>query len=252
VERRAVLSVKGLCKYFGGIKAIDNVDLMLFENEIIGIVGDNGAGKSTLIKAISGLYDRDAGEIYISEEKADIKDPSDARRYGIETVYQEQGLIPVFNAASNLFLGREKLRSSLLGRWFRWVDDGYMQKETDTLLESLGISLEDANSEVYNLSGGQRQTVVIGRPVYWGGKILIFDEPTNNLGVTQERKILDLIKKLRDDFHVSIVIVSHNIAHIFELVDRIVVLRNGQKVGERIKNETDPNEIVSMITGVGS
>lgn len=252
MKRKVVLSVNGLCKYFGGIKAIDHVDLKLFENEIIGIVGDNGAGKSTLIKAISGLYERDAGDIYIGGERTDINNPNDARRYGIETVYQEQGLIPVFNAASNLFLGREKLRGSLLGRWFRWVDDRYMQRETDTLLDSLGIRLEDANSEVYNLSGGQRQTIVIGRPVYWGGKILIFDEPTNNLGVTQERKILDLIKKLRDDFHVSIIIISHNIAHIFELVDRIVVLRNGKKVGERIKKETDPNEIVSMITGVAS
>jgi len=252
MERNAVLVVKGLCKYFGGIKAINNIDLELFEKEIIGIVGDNGAGKSTLIKTISGLYERNAGGIYINDERVEIHSPNDARRHGVETVYQEQGLIPIFSASSNLFLGRERLRNNMFGRFLKFVDDKYMQKETGELLHKLGISLRDVNSEVYNLSGGERQTIVIGRPVYWGGKILIFDEPTNNLGVKQERKVLDLIKKLRDDFHVSIMIISHNIAHIFELVDRIVVLRNGEKVGERVKRETNANEIVSMITGVGA
>jgi ABC-type sugar transport system ATPase subunit len=250
VKKGPVLVVKGLCKYFGGIKAIHNLDLNIFENEIVGIVGDNGAGKSTLIKAISGLYERNAGEIYIKGEMADIRNPNDARRYGIETVYQEQGLIPIFNAASNLFLGREKIRNNILGKLLKFVDDNYMKEKTDQLLENLGIDLKDMDSEVFNLSGGQRQTIVIGRAVYWGGKILIFDEPTNNLGVKQERKVLDLIKKLREDFNISIIIISHNIAHIFELVDRIVVLRNGEIVGERMKNETNANEIVSMITGV--
>ena len=250
MERKPVLVVKKLCKYFGGIRAINNIDLELFENEIIGIVGDNGAGKSTLIKTISGLYERNAGHIYINDEEADIHNPNDARRYGIETVYQDQGLIPIFDASSNLFLGRETLRRNILGKVFKFVDDKYMKDKTSKLLESLGITLKDMKSEVFNLSGGQRQTIVIGRAVYWGGKILFFDEPTNNLGVKQERKVLDLIKKLRDEFKVSIVIISHNIAHIFELVDRIVVLRNGEKVSERAKDDTNPNEIVSMITGV--
>jgi len=248
--KRVILEVENLCKHFGGIKAVNNVSLKLFENEIIGIVGDNGAGKSSLIKTISGVYEKSSGQIYVNGEKVDINNPNDARNYGIETVYQDQGLIPIFNAASNLFLGREKLRDDIMGRFLKFVDDKYMKEKTDKMLENLGIKLKDVNSEVYNCSGGQRQTIVIGRAVYWGGKILIFDEPTNNLGVKQERKIIDLIKKLRNEFKVSIIIITHNIAHIFELVDRIVVLRNGEKIGEKVKEKTNENEIVSMITGV--
>ena len=137
-----------------------------------------------------------------------------------------------------------------MGRFFKLVDDKYMKREAAKVLERLGIELKDINSEVYNLSGGQRQTVAIGRAVYWGKNILIFDEPTNNLGVKQERKVLDLIKRLRDEFNVSIILITHNITHIFELVDRIIVLRNGEKIGEKMKDETSPNEIVSMIIGV--
>jgi len=216
----------------------------------VGLVGDNGAGKSTLIKTISGLYKKDAGKIYINGEEVEINSPIDARNYGIETVYQDQGLIPILDAASNLFLGREKLRNDIMGRFFKLVDDKYMKREAAKVLERLGIELKDINSEVYNLSGGQRQTVAIGRAVYWGKNILIFDEPTNNLGVKQERKVLDLIKRLRDEFNVSIILITHNITHIFELVDRIIVLRNGEKIGEKMKDETSPNEIVSMIIGV--
>jgi ABC-type sugar transport system ATPase subunit len=124
-----------------------------------------------------------------------------------------------------------------------------MKEEAKNLLEQLGINLKDVDAELRHLSGGQRQSVVVGRAVYWGGKILIFDEPTNNLGVNQERKVIDLIKKIRDRYRVSVIVISHNIAHVFELVDRIIVLRNGKKVGEKIKSETNPTQIVSMITG---
>jgi ABC-type sugar transport system ATPase subunit len=250
MEKQVVLEVKGLSKHFGGIKAVNNIDLKLYKDEIIAIVGDNGAGKSTLIKIISGVYVRNAGTIYVSGEEADINEPVDAKNYGIETVFQDQGLIPVIDAAANLFLGREKLQQNIIGRFFKKIDDLFMQKETEKLLESLGIELENINAKVRTLSGGQRQTIVIGRAIFWGGKILIFDEPTNNLGVKQERKVLELIKKIRDEFHVSIIVISHNIAHVFELVDRIIVLRNGEVVGEKTKKETNANEIVSMITGV--
>ncbi|MCL5772168.1 MAG: ATP-binding cassette domain-containing protein [Actinobacteria bacterium] len=250
MERKKILEIKGLSKYFGGIKAIDNIDMELYEKEIVAIVGDNGAGKSTIIKTISGVYQKTAGEIFIYGNKANINNPSDAKEYGIETVYQDQGLIPILTAASNLFLGREKIRSNILGKLFKFTDDRYMKNETEKLLDQLDVNLKDINAPVYNLSGGQRQTVVVGRAVYWGGKILIFDEPTNNLGVKQERRVLDLIKKLREEFNLSIIVISHNIAHIFELVDRIIVLRNGKIVGEKLKNETNTNEIVSMITGV--
>ena len=250
MERKVVLETKGLSKYFGGVRAINNIDFKLFANEIVGIVGDNGAGKSTLIKTISGIYRKNAGQILINGEDVEINNPNDAKKYGIETVYQEQGVIPILNASANIFLGREKFQKNVLGRFFKFIDDKYMKKETENLLDSLDITLKDSDTEVYNLSGGQRQSIVIGRAVYWGGKILIFDEPTNNLGIKQERKALALIKKLRDDFKISIIIISHNIEHIIQLVDRIIVLRNGEKVGERIKDETDGHEIVSMITGV--
>jgi simple sugar transport system ATP-binding protein len=124
-----------------------------------------------------------------------------------------------------------------------------MRKETEKLLDRFGIKLQNINSDIVNLSGGQKQSVAVGRAIYWGGKILIFDEPTNNLGVKQERKIIDLIKRTRDEFGVSIIVISHNIAHVFELVDRIIVLRNGKKIGERLKEQTNTNEIVSLITG---
>lgn len=250
VSRDVVLEVRDLCKFFGGIKAVNKVSFKVYAQEIVGIVGDNGAGKSTLIKVLSGVYERTAGEVFVHGERVDIRTPNDARRFGIETVYQDQGLIPVFDAASNLFLGREKLRENFFGKSFKFVDDRFMFRETNKVLSSLGIELKDVCSPALYLSGGQRQTVAIGRAIYWGGKILIFDEPTNNLGVKQERKVIELIKRLRDEFGVSVIVVSHNIAHIFEIVDRIIVLRNGEKVGEKIKTETNPAEIVAMITGV--
>ena len=162
------------------------------------------------------------------------------------------GLIPILDAASNLFLGREKLRDNPIGKFFKIVDERFMRKETEKVLEELGIKLKSIGTEVFSLSGGERQIAAIGRAVYWGENILIFDEPTNNLGVKQERKVLDLIKKLREEFKISIIVITHNISHIFELVDRIIVLRNGEKVGEKMKDETNPNEIVSMIIGVAA
>jgi len=252
LARRVVLETVGLSKHFGGIKAIENINLKLYENEIIAIVGDNGAGKSTFIKTISGVYKKDSGDILINGEKAIINGPQDARRYGIETVYQDGGVIPLLDAKSNLFLGRVKIKDNILGKLFKILDYDYMKSETVKLLDRMGVSLKDIDAPLLNLSGGQRQSVAVGRAIYWGGKIIIFDEPTNNLGVKQERKIIELIKKIRADFGVSIIIISHNIAHVFELVDRIIVLRSGKKIGERLKEETNMNEIVSMITGVAA
>lgn len=249
-ERKVVMEIKDLCKYFGGVKAIDKINIKLYEGEIIAIVGDNGAGKSTIIKTISGAYKKNSGEIYIDGEKAIINKPTDARRYGIETVYQEQGLIPNFDATANVFLGREKLQDNIFSKLIRIIDNNYMRKEAVNLLKRIGIKLRDINLEIKNLSGGQRQSIVVGKAIYWGGKILIFDEPTNNLGAKQEKKVMDLIKKIRNEYNISIIIITHNIKHVFELVDRIIVLRNGKKVGDRIKDKTNPNEIISMITGI--
>jgi len=249
LDRKIILETKNLKKYFGGIKAVDGIFLKLYEGEIIAIVGDNGAGKSTLIKIISGIYEKDSGEIFINGEKVDITDVRSARRNGIETVYQSEGILDRLDAPANLFLSREKALNNLLGKFFKIMDTRYMKKETGKMLEMVGIKLKDLSSKVGNLSGGQRQSITVGRAVYWGGRILIFDEPTNNLGLEQQRRVIGLIKRIRNEYKLSIIIITHNIAHVFELVDRIIVLRNGKVIGDRIKSETNPNEIVSMITG---
>jgi ABC-type sugar transport system ATPase subunit len=249
---KVILEVNDLKKYFGEIKAVDSINLKLYEGEIIAIVGDNGAGKSTLIKTISGIYKKDSGEIFIDGVNTNITNTRIARENGIETVYQDQLLVKVYDAAGNLFLGREKISKNVIGKFFRLIDYEYMEKETRKLLRRIGVEIKEIDAPVGNLSGGQRQGIAVGRAVYWGGKILIFDEPTNNLGAKQERKVIDLIKTIRNKYKISIIIITHNIAHVFELVDRIIVLRNGRVVGERIKSKTNPNEIVSMITGLES
>lgn len=250
MERKVVLEVKGLSKHFEGLKAMDNVDFKLYEGEIVAIVGENGAGKSTLIKVISGAIKRSGGKIYINGIEADINSRDDAKNYGIETVFQEQTLIPNFDASLNLFLGREKFRKRPFGKYFKLIDYRYMMDETIKLFKKIGVGVKDIEEEVRFFSGGQRQGIVVGRAVYWGGKILILDEPTNNLGVHEQKTVLDLIVKLREEQNMSILIISHNLYNVFQIVDRIIVLRNGEKVGERFTKETNQNEILSMITGL--
>ncbi|MCP4395790.1 MAG: sugar ABC transporter ATP-binding protein [bacterium] len=247
---KAVLEIKNLSKYFGGLKAVDGVDLTLHEKEIIALVGDNGAGKSTLIKTITGVYKKNSGRIFINGKEVEINSTLDARKNGIETVYQSEGAFDSFDAPANLFFGREKLLDNFLGKIFRVMDRKYMKKETEGLLKKVGVEIKNLAADISDLSGGQRQSVVVGRAVYWGGNILIFDEPTNNLGAMQQRKVISLIKRIREEYDVAIIIISHNISHVLELVDRIVVLRNGKIGGERLKKETNHNEIVSLITGV--
>jgi len=249
-EREVVLEAKDLCKYYGGVKANDDVNIKLYKDEVLAIVGDNGAGKSTFIKIVSGMIQKTSGEIYINGKKVEINNPIDARKCGIETVYQDGGIIPLFNASRNLFLGREKVQNNILGKLLRILDFKYMKKETIKALANIGINLKDSDTPISSLSGGERQTVVVGRAVYWGGKILIFDEPTNNLGVKQEKIVMDTIKKIKNELKISIIIISHNINHVMELADRIIVLLNGKVVGERVKGDTSHNEIVSLITGI--
>lgn len=250
MDKKVALEVKDFYKHFGGIKAVNNINLKLYDKEILAIVGDNGAGKSTLIKCISGAYKKDNGRIFIYDKEVNINDTSDARKYGIEVVYQDESLVQAFDASSNLFLGREKVRNNLLGKIFRFMDYRYMRKESEKLLEKFKIKIEDINAEVSCLSGGQRQAIVVGKAVYWGKKIIILDEPTNNLGVREQEETLNLIRQLRDEYNMSIIIISHNLYHVFELVDRIIVLKNGEKFGERITTKTNKNEIVSLITGI--
>ncbi|MHB8277237.1 MAG: ATP-binding cassette domain-containing protein [Candidatus Humimicrobiaceae bacterium] len=250
MERKVALEVKDISKNFEGLKALNNMDFKLYEGEIIAIVGENGAGKSTLIKIISGAIKRSSGKIYVNGEEVDINNRNDAKNFGIETVFQDQTLIQNFDASLNLFLGREKFRKRPFGKFFKLIDYRYMKDETIKLFKKIGVGVKDIGKEVRFFSGGQRQGVVVGRAVYWGGKILIFDEPTNNLGVNEQKTVLDLIVKLREEHNMSILIISHNLYNVFQIVDRIIVLRNGEKVGERNTKDTNQNEIVSMITGL--
>ena len=245
-----ILEVRNLSKHFGAIKAVENVSIQFYKGQITAIVGDNGAGKSTLIKMISGALTPTTGEIYINGEKVNIPDTATARKYGIETVYQGQVLVEGFNAASNLFLGRERFQKNLFGKILKFLDFRGMQEETEKVLIKIGVKMKDTTAPVRDLSGGQRRSIEVGRAVYWGGKILIFDEPTNNLGVEQKERIIRLIGRLREEFDVSIIMISHDLEYVFNLVDRIVVLRNGKKVGDVVKSETTKTEIVSLITGL--
>jgi len=252
-ENDVVLEIRGLEKHFGGIRAVDKIDMKLYRNEILAIVGDNGAGKSTLIKTIVGVNKKDGGEIYIEGKEVEIHNTRDAKNYSVEVVYQDKGLIQTLDASSNLFLGREKIQKNLLGKLFRFLDNKYMRKETEKLLIRIGVKLKNLNAPTGFLSGGQQQSVAVGRAIYWGGKILIFDEPTNNLGVGEQHKTIEHIKNIRDTYKdVSIIVITHNLYHVFELSDRIIVLRNGQVVGEKLRNQTTINEVSSMITGLAA
>ncbi len=250
-KKEVVLETSKLEKHFGGIKAIDKIDMKLYENEILAIVGDNGAGKSTLIKTITGVYKKDGGDIFIQGMNVEIHNTRDARNLGIETVYQDKGLIQVLDSPTNLFLGREKFQKNPLGKALYFLDVKNMREETRKLLMRLGVKIKDINAPVNLLSGGQQQSIAVGRALYWSGKILIFDEPTNNLGIEEQHKTIELIRTIRNNYkEVSIIVITHNLYHVFDLVDRILVLKNGQIVGEREKDKTTRHEIVSMITGV--
>ena len=189
-----ILELKGICKYFGGIHALENVDFVVFPKEIVAIVGDNGAGKSTLIKIIAGVHAPTAGEIYMQGKPVEIASPIQARELGIETVYQELALIETRDVPSNFFLGREPT----LGKMGIFIDRKRMVDETVNTLNSLGIKLPSLSTMVRYLSGGQRQSLAIGRIMPWGGKIIIMDEPTAALGVKESRKVLDLVLKLKE------------------------------------------------------
>jgi len=239
-----ILEMKGICKYFGGVHALEDVDFELYPNEILALVGDNGAGKSTLIKIISGVHTPDRGEIYLEGKKVEIQNPSDARTLGIETVYQELALVETRDVAANFFLGREPTK----GRLGIFVDKKKIAEVTVDTLKKLSITLPSLRTAVRYLSGGQRQALAVGRAVAWGRKIIIMDEPTAALGVEESRKVLGLARQLKEH-GASVIIISHNLRHVFSVAERIIVLRGGRRVGSKLKSETTADEIVKLITG---
>jgi ABC-type sugar transport system ATPase subunit len=231
-----LLSVKSLVKKFGGLTAVNQVSLDMFPGEVVGLVGDNGAGKSTLIKMISGVYHPTDGEIYFDGKPVRINNPSQARDMGIETIYQDLALAGNLPMSANIFLGRER-KKHYLGGLIRVLDEEFMLEESQKLLQTLDVHIPSVRAKIDKLSGGQRQAVAIVRALYWNARLLIMDEPTNNLGVAQQNQVLALIRRLKEQ-HVPIIVISHTMRDIFEVCDRIVVLRRGRKVTDKRTSET--------------
>jgi ABC-type sugar transport system ATPase subunit len=241
-----LLEIRGVSKSFGGVQAIEEVDLNLGYDEILAVVGDNGAGKSTLMKSISGAIVPDTGSIYIEGREVKIRNPQDALQLGIQMCYQDLALVDCLDIPTNLFLGRE-MYTAVAG--IKFLQHRKMDGITVEHLEKLGIrTVRNIKEKVRRLSGGQRQVIAISRAVFWGQRIVILDEPTAALGVRESQKVLELIRTLKSR-HISVIIISHNLHHVFSVADRIIVLRHGRNVGERVIHDTDGDEVVKMITG---
>ena len=241
-----LLEVKNLTKRFGGLIAVNNVSMGVRAGEVVGLLGDNGAGKSTLIKMISGVYKPDDGKIFFQGKEVTIENPMDALSMGRETIYQDLALAENLNVYSNIFLGREKLKK-ILGL-IKVLDHDYMMKESAEVLKRLDIQIPSLKNKIRMLSGGQRQAVAISRSIYWNAKFLIMDEPTAALGIAEQKKVLDLVKLLKSQ-GIGIIIISHQLHDVFSVADRLVIMRRGVKVAERITSETNPDEVVGLIVG---
>ena len=243
-----ILSVKDIVKRFGGLTAVNRVSVDFYPGEVVGLVGDNGAGKSTLIKMISGVYQADEGTIYFQGRPVHISRPSEARDMGIETIYQDLALAGNLSVSANIFLGRE-VKKRYLGGVIRTLDEQHMIQESQKVLDRLDIRIPVMMQKIENLSGGQRQAVAIARAIYWNAKVMIMDEPTNNLGVTEQRKVLDLIRTLKAQ-GVPVILISHTMHDVFAVSDRIVVMHRGRKVAEKRTAETNTEEIVQYMIGM--
>ncbi|HET9068059.1 MAG TPA: ATP-binding cassette domain-containing protein [Amaricoccus sp.] len=242
-----VLSVRGITKRFGGLTAVKSVSLEVSRGEVVGLLGDNGAGKSTLIKCISGVHTADEGEIRLDGERVSFTRPIDARSHGIETIYQDLALANNLDVPANIFLGRE-LKSGYLGGLVRTLDDRRMLAESQSALDELDIHFPTLTQPIESLSGGQRQAVAIARAVYWDAKLMIMDEPTNNLGVPEQQKVIELIRKLRDQ-GVPVILITHTLPDVFAVCDRIVVMHRGRKVTDKPIGETDTGQLVHYMVG---
>ena len=240
-----VLETRRISKRFGGVHALENVDLVLQAGEVLALAGDNGAGKSTLTKIISGVFRPSSGELRYCGEPVEFDGPQAARTRGIETIYQDLALADNLDIGGNLFLGRELLTRFL---FLPRVDRARMRAEAARALEILDVHLDRLDRPVRALSGGQRQAVAIGRAIYWDARVVIMDEPTAALGVPEQRKVMELIRTLKGK-GIGIIFISHNLADMFAVSDRIVVLRRGIVAGERRTEEADPDEIVRLMVG---
>jgi D-xylose transport system ATP-binding protein len=245
---RPLLEVKGVTKRFGAVEALTDVDFEVHAGEVVALVGDNGAGKSTLIKAISGIQPGDDYEANWEGTSVHLNTPQDAKRLGIATVYQDLALCDNLDVVANLFLGTEEVEDGAAGV-VRALDEIEMEQRSVDLLRQLAVrTLRSVRTEVGSLSGGQRQTVAIARSMLGEPKVVILDEPTAALGVAQTRQVLDLILRLKQR-GLGVVLISHNILDVFEVADRVIVLRLGRRVATFKRTETTQDEVVAAITG---
>jgi ABC-type sugar transport system ATPase subunit len=241
--RQPLLEAKGISKAFGHVQALDNVDFELYPAEVVALIGDNGAGKSTLVKVLSGIYRKDSGQILLNGQPIELRGPKDAERLaGISTVYQDLALVDVRDVASNIYLNMEPT----YGGFF--IDFKRMYEDARRVIEVLKIDMPSVKVNVAELSGGQRQGVAISRALARGRQIFILDEPTAALGVEQQHKVNDLILNLKREGK-TVLVISHNLEHVFTVADRLIVLRRGKRVGTRQKTQTTKEEIVGLITG---
>ena len=242
-----VLEGRGIVKRFGHVVALDGADFELYPGEIAAIIGDNGAGKSTLIKTLSGALHPDEGEIRLDGSRVHFRSPRDARKVGIETVYQELAVAPALDIAANIFLGRERRRGGPLGA-LRMLDKGAMRRHAADHLAELQIRVGSIAQPVETLSGGQRQGVAVARAASWAQRLVIMDEPTAALGVKETRQVLDLIKRVRER-GLPVILISHDMPHVFELADRIHIFRLGRRVAVVTPRTHTMPEAVAIMTG---
>lgn len=237
-----ILRLRRISKRFGAVQALSDVDFDVYPGEVVALVGDNGAGKSTLVKAIAGIDLPDEGEIFFEGQKVTVHNPRDVTRLGIATVYQDLALCDNLDVVANLFLGREEIGIPPA------LAEEEMEKRAVDALRGLSVKLPSVRTQIAALSGGQRQSVAVARSVMWDAKVVLLDEPTAALGVAQTRQVLDLIRRLRDK-QIGVVVISHNLADVFEVCDRIFVLRLGRRVADFRVAEATREQVVAAITG---
>ena len=243
-----VLEARGLIKRYGQVTALDGTDFELRRGEILAVIGDNGAGKSSLIKALSGALVPDEGEILLDGAPIKLRSPIDARRHGIETVYQDLAVAPAMSIAENLFLGRELRRPGVLGSVFRMLDNKKMLAQTIAFMKDLQIGIRSMRQPVETLSGGQRQGVAVARSAAFARHVVIMDEPTAALGVKESNMVLALIRRVRDR-GLPVILISHNMPHVFEVADRIHIQRLGKRVAVVRPGDIKMSDVVAIMTG---